>query len=162
VSVSCSSCAGKKFKGQEKSLTAKILPGMRPGESLVFPNECSDQSEYAEAGDVHINLQEADENIRFQRVGGTDDLQGTVQIPLTSSLLGCVVNIPTHPAHPNGLPVTIPAGTQNREVLIVNGEGMPQKSGGRGALHVTVVISVTPAEREILRVKHAQFKELLT
>jgi DnaJ family protein A protein 2 len=161
VSISCSSCAGKKFKAQEKSLTAKIIPGMRPGESLIFPNECSDQSEYAEAGDVHINLQEADENIRFQRVEGTDDLQTTIQIPLTLSLLGCVVNVPTHPAHPNGLPVTIPAGSQNREVLVVNGEGMPQKSGGRGALHVTVVVSITPAEREILRVRHAQFKELL-
>jgi len=160
VAVACSPCGGKKFKAQEKSLTAKILPGMRPGETLLFSKECSDQAEYSEPGDVHINLQEADETIQFRRVTGTDDLEATVQISLSSSLLGCTETIPTHPAHPNGLAVVIPAGTQNGEVLRIPGEGMPQKSGGRGALHVTVMIIVMAAERLVLQNKAAQLKSL--
>lgn len=160
VAVVCSPCGGKKFKAQEKSLVARIVPGMRPGETLVFPKECSDQAEYTEPGDVHINLQEADEDTRFKRLQGTDDLQLTVQISLKESLLGCTENVLTHPGHPNGLAVVIPAGTQNAEVLRVAGEGIPQKSGGRGALHVTVSITVSPAERALLKEKEAQLQEL--
>jgi len=160
VASACNSCAGNKFKGQEKSLIAKIVPGMRPGETLVFPRECSDQVEYAEPGDVHINLQEADEDIRFKRIRGTDDLQATVPVSLKGSLLGCTELVPTHPGHPNGLLITVPAGTQNGQVLYIVGEGLPQKSGGRGALHVTVSITVTPAESALLKEKSAVLQEL--
>jgi molecular chaperone DnaJ len=160
VSVACGPCGGRKFKGQEKSLKARIVPGMRPGETLIFPRECSDQPEFSEPGDVHITLQEADEAIQFRRVPGTDDLQATLQISLKGSLLGCTETVQTHPAHPNGLVVVVPAGTQNGEVLRIAGEGMPQKSGGRGALHVTVMITVTSAERTLLADKAGQLAEL--
>ena len=156
VGTPCTPCGGKKFKAQEKSLKAKIVPGMRPGETLVFSNECSDQPEFSEPGDVHINLQEADEAIEFRRVRDTDDLQATLQISLKGSLLGCKEILRTHPAHPNGFAVLVPPGTQNGEVLRIVGEGMPQKSGGRGALHVTVIITVTESERLILKEKAAQ------
>ena len=76
-----------------------------------------------------------------------------VQISLKGSLLGCTELLLTHPAHPSGLLVTIPAGTQNGEVLRIAQEGMPQKSGGRGALHVTVSVSLTAAERALLKEK---------
>jgi DnaJ family protein A protein 2 len=161
VLATCKACSGKKFKGQEKSLTAKITPGMRPGETLLFSRECSDQQEYMEPGDVHINLQEADETIRFSRIPGTDDLQTTVQISLKESLLGCTQRIETHPGHPAGLVVTVPCGTQNRETLVLSGEGMPQKRGGRGALHVNVVVNVTPSDREMLVAKKQELQVLL-
>jgi len=160
IGTPCGPCGGKKFKAQEKSLKANIIPGMRPGETLIFPNECSDQPEFSEPGDVHINLQEADEAIQFRRVADTDDLQTTVRISLKGALIGCTETILTHPAHPNGLVVVIPAGTQNGEVLQIIGEGMRQKSGGRGALHVTVVITVTALERAMLKDKVAQLREL--
>lgn len=161
VAVVCAPCGGKKFKAQENSLTAKILPGMRPGETLVFPKECSDQPEFAEPGDVHINLQEADEAIEFRRMTNTDDLQARVSISLKGALLGCSEKLMTHPAHPDGLVVAIPAGTQNGEVIRIPGEGMRQKSGGRGVLHVTVSITVSAAERALLKEKEAQLRELL-
>ena len=160
VSVVCAPCSGKKFKAQEKSLTAKIVPGMRPGETLIFPRECSDQAEFSEAGDVHITLQEADEAIQFRRVRDTDDLQTVLQISLRGGLLGCTETVHTHPAHPNGLAIVVPAGTQNGEVLRIAGEGLPQKSGGRGALHVTVMITVTAAERAVVKEKLLQLTEL--
>jgi DnaJ-class molecular chaperone len=161
MSSVCKSCNGKKFKAQEKSLKAKITPGMRPGETLLFPNECSDQQEYREPGDVHINLQEADEALHLRRINGTDDLQTLVQISLKGSLLGCTEVLQTHPGHPAGLPIVIPAGTQNGEILRIDGEGMPQKRGGRGALHVTVGVSVSPAERLVLEEKASELRDLL-
>ena len=160
IGTPCAPCGGKKFKAHEKLLTAKIIPGMRPGETLVFSKECSDQPEFSEPGDVHITLQEADESIQFTRIPGTDDLQTTVRISLKGAILGCTELIQTHPAHPGGLPIGIPAGTQNGEVLQIAGEGMRQKSGGRGTLHVTVVVTVTAAERALLRNNATQFTAL--
>ena len=127
----------------------KIEPGMRPGEVLKFLNECSDQVEYIEPGDVHIHLQEADEAVRFKRVGA-DDLQATTQIGLKDALLGCKEKFDTHPAHPQGLIVEIPVGVQNGDVIHIEGEGMPRKVGGRGKLHVTVQVVASAAEKEML------------
>jgi DnaJ-class molecular chaperone len=69
---------------------------------------------------------------------------------LAGALLGTTVTVPSHPAHPNSLAIPIPAGTQNGEVLDMPGEGLPQKSGGRGVLRITVLITVTASERAAL------------
>ena len=149
VASACKTCSGKKTVTQEKGLDVKIEPGMRPGEVLKFLNECSDQVEYIEPGDVHIHLQEADEAVRFKRVGA-DDLQATTQIGLKDALLGCKEKFDTHPAHPQGLIVEIPVGVQNGDVIHIEGEGMPRKVGGRGKLHVTVQVVASAAEKEML------------
>jgi len=150
VASVCKSCAGKKTKNQEKALDIKIEPGMRPGENLEFLNECSDQAEYEQPGDVHIHLQEADEAIRFRRLNGGDDLQASTRIGLKDALLGCKEKMDTHPAHPQGLFVEIPAGVQNGDVLRVEGEGMPRRGGGRGNLHITITVTASEAEKGVL------------
>ena len=147
VGSTCKTCAGKKTVTQEKVLDFKIEPGMTPGTVLTFANECSDQAEYIEPGDVHIHLQEADEVTRFKRSGS--DLQATTQISLKNALLGCEERMDTHPAHPQGLVIEIPAGVQNGEVIRIVGEGMPRK-GGRGDLLVTVGVVVSAAEKEMI------------
>jgi DnaJ family protein A protein 2 len=148
VASACKTCSGKKTVTQEKALDIKIEPGMRPGEVLKFVNECSDQVEYLEPGDVHIHLQEADEAVRFKRIGA-DDLQVTTQIGLKDALLGCEEKFETHPAHPQGLVLEIPVGVQNGDVIYIEGEGMPRK-GGRGRLHLTVQVVASAAEKELL------------
>jgi len=150
VASACKSCAGKKFKTHEKAFDFRIEPGMRPGEVLRFPNECSDQLEYSEPGDVHIHLQEADETIRFRRVGSTDDLQASTTIHLKDSLLGCKERFDTHPGHPQGLVIDIPVGVQHGDVITVVGEGMPRRGGGRGNLLVTVSLVATDEEKKLL------------
>ena len=150
VASACKTCSGKKTKTHEKVLDFKIEPGMRPGEVLRFPNECSDQVEFMEPGDVHIHLQEADEDIRFKRHGSSDDLAVKTQVGLKDALLGCKERMDGHPAHPQGLVVDIPLGVQNGEVIRIEGEGMPRKGGGRGALHVTVFVVASNAEKELL------------
>ena len=160
VASACKSCAGKKFKSHEKAFDFRIEPGMRPGEVLRFLNECSDQVEYVEAGDVHIHLQEADETIRFRRIGASDDLQAATTIHLKDSLLGCKERFDTHPGHPQGLVIEIPVGVQHGDVITVVGEGMPRKGGGRGNLLVTVSVAATEEEKKLLALGRAHIEKV--
>jgi DnaJ-class molecular chaperone len=150
IAVACGMCNGKKFKAQEKTLDFEIKPGMRPGEVIRFLNECSDQQEFIEAGDVHIHLQEADEALLFRRVKETDDLQVDVTVSLKESLLGSKQKIESHPGHPQGLLLEIPVGVQHRDVVILVGEGMPSRGGGRGNLRINVSVVASDAEKAAL------------
>lgn len=147
----CWTCNGEKTKSQEKVLHIRIEPGMRPGEVFNFAGECSDQAEYTEPGDVQIHLQEADEEIPFQRVARTShDLQTRVSITLKESLLGCKRVLEGHPGFPDGCTVEIPAGTQNGETIVLEGAGMIRRDGGKGSLRTVVSCITTPEEREVL------------
>jgi DnaJ family protein A protein 2 len=162
VASVCAECNGKKFVSQEKVLEIGVLPGMRPKEVLVFEKECSDQHEYAEAGDVHIVLQEADEDIRFKRMSGTDDLVAGTTIGLRDALLGCSEKMEGHPAYPQGIVVDIPVGVQNGEVVVIAGEGMPRKGGGRGDLRLSVSVRPTDAEKSMLKSSKEKIMEVFS
>jgi DnaJ family protein A protein 2 len=160
VSAVCKGCNGKKFVSQEKVLEVGITPGMRPKEVIAFERECSDNHDFAEAGDVHIILQEADEENRFKRLAGTDDLVVSTMIGLRDSLLGCMERIAGHPGHPQGILVEIPVGVQNGEVLIVAGEGMPRKQGGRGDIRLSVSVRATDAEKSLVKAGREKLVEI--
>ena len=152
IEKECGECKGRKFQTEEKGLDVIIQPGMRPGEVIRFPKECSDQEEYEEPGDVHIVLQEADEDCRFRRVTAVaDDLIVRTTISLENALLGCKEKMEGHPGHPQGLVVEIPAGVQNGENFAIEGEGLPRKEGGRGKLVVVVEVRASDAEKGALR-----------
>jgi len=146
----CNTCRGMKFKTQEKMLTITIEPGMKAGDIIEFHNESSDQHEYEMPSDVHIVLQENDDNLTLTRLG--DDLSTVVNINLAAALLGTEIMIQGHPAHPTGLAVKIPAGTMRGDVVLINGEGMPRRgTAQRGNLQVTVSVDVTADEKERLK-----------
>lgn len=148
ASGNCYMCGGKKTKPQEKSLDVKIEAGMKPGEILIFEKECSDEPHYEEAGDVHFVLQEAEGDEGWSRK--ENDLFTSVKIGLGQSLLGCIQTLKGHPGFPDGLPISIPAGTVNKQVLLIHEQGMTKKGGGHGNLHVEVLVTVSDKEREIL------------
>lgn len=148
ASGNCYVCQGKKTRPQEKTLDVKIEAGMKPGEMLVFEKECSDDPNFEEPGDVHLLLQEADGDEGWTRKG--DDLYTNLSISLGETLLGCVKSVKGHPGFPEGLPVTVPWGTQNKQVLVVHEQGMTKKSGGHGNLHVEIHVTVTEKDRDIL------------
>ena len=150
ASGNCYVCGGKKTRPQEKELTVKIEAGMRPGEVLVFPKECSDDPNYDEAGDVHFVLQEAAGDEGWVRKG--DDLETQVNINLQESLLGCVKTITTHPGYAQGLELPVPVGVINGQVLTLAGKGMPKKGLSEfGTLHYRVNVTVSDKEKEILQ-----------
>lgn len=157
VAKVCGGCGGKKFHTEEKVLEVVIQPGMVPGDIIKFERECSDQAEYMEAGDVHIVLQEADEEIRFKRhPTQRHDLIVMTAVTLTDMLLGCKQVIEGHPGHPAGLSIEIPVGVQNKERIEIAGEGMVRGSSAagvaeRGTLHVFVEVRASDSEKEKLR-----------
>lgn len=148
-SGTCSKCAGAKFSNHEKILSIEIEPGMNPGESMTFPNECSDHPEYDQPGDVHIMMREADESSAFTRIG--DELTIVVSITLKDSLVGGQQTLQGHPGHPRGLTVTIPAGTLRGDTIVVKGEGMPRRgTAQRGNLQVTIAMDLKQEEKDSL------------
>jgi DnaJ family protein A protein 2 len=148
-SGNCYICSGKKTKVQEKIIEVNIEPGMKPGDVLVFPKECSDDPNYEEPGDVHFLLQEASGDDGWVRRG--DELETHVKLSLSESLVGCSKTLQGHPGYPNGLEIQIPVGIQNGEVLLIADKAMPRKTGGHGPLHCKIHISVTDKDREVLK-----------
>jgi len=149
ASGTCDTCKGKKFFNQEKILDIRIEPGMKAGDSLVFPGVCSDSIEYEEAGDVHIIFQEADETYNLRRE--KDDLYTSINISLKESLLGTNYVIMNHPKYKEGLTVHIPAGTQHCETIVVVGEGMTKRNSKQfGNLCITTKVVMTKEDRSVL------------
>lgn len=150
ASGQCSLCQGKKFKTQERILTVKIEKGMRQGDVLAFEKACSDDLQFDQPGDVHFVLQEADEDIEWKRDGNT--LRSKVSITLRESLVGTSKTIPKHPGFPQGFEVEIPVGTQNGEVLLHKGKGMPLRSSKTdfGDAFITVNVVAVAKEKEVL------------
>jgi len=155
----CSTCNGKKTFTQEKVLDINIEAGMKKGDSRLFQNECSDDINYQEPGDVHIFFQEADESIDVSRT--SDDLHAMCNISFKESILGTSYTIKHHPKYPDGFEIKIPMGTMNGETVTVLNEGMPKrysKQFGNFVLKVDVIISED--EKKLLETHHEEFKKL--
>ena len=150
----CSLCKGKKFFNQEKVLDIRVEPGMKKGDSHVFSNECSDDPNFLEPGDVHIFFQEADENISISRNG--NDLSSSCSISFTQSLLGTSYTVKNHPKYKDGFNIKIPKGTMNGDIITIVNEGMPKrntKQFGNFLLKVNVLIS--ESEKKLIE-KHSE------
>jgi DnaJ-class molecular chaperone len=153
VKTECVECKGVRFVAQQRTVEVVIEPGMRPGESIIFPGECSDQLEYDEAGDLHILLVQAhEEGAAFVRMDANlDTLITDVSIGMCDALVGTTVKRTGHPGYANGLEIVLPAGVINGQVVKIAEEGMPLRGTGRkGDLHVHVKVSMTESEKEAL------------
>lgn len=151
-SAGCSGCAGKRMVEKEKSLTAKITPGMREGDRIMFEGECSETPECDTPGDIVVQLQLIRGNIEWRG----DDLLCSRTISYAESILGFEVILDDHPS--GGKPVyrweggPIIGGT----VLTMKGGGMPRNGGGGfGDLKLRVEIgaphvNLSPSDRETL------------
>ena len=149
ASGTCETCKGKKFFNQEKILDIHIESGMKAGDTLVFPGVCSDSLDYENAGDVHIIFQEADESYNLRRE--KDDLHTSINITLQDSLVGTKYVIMNHPKYKEGYTVSIPAGTQNNETIVVEGEGMTKRNSKQfGNLCILTKIVLTKQDRQLL------------
>lgn len=157
----CDVCNGKKMFNQEKILDIRIEPGMKADDVLIFKNECSDDSNYNEPGDVHIKFQEADETVNMVRKDSS--LHATCCITFTNSLLGMKYVVPNHPNHPDGLTIEIPKGIMNNDVVIVNNEGMPKRNTKFfGNFHLKVEVVIDDKEKNILAENEDVIRKLFT
>jgi DnaJ family protein A protein 2 len=157
---SCGKCSSRGVVAGQKALPITIIPGSSLGDTIVFPEACSDSQDAEKPGDLHIRLTAADEKLDVQRDGV--HLRSTFMISLTESLLGCVKRVVNHPGFTDGLDIPIPAGTQRKEEVVLKGKGMPDKNGGFGDLYVLVDIKVTDGERESLKLHAMALQTLFT
>jgi DnaJ-class molecular chaperone len=160
----CSMCGGKGMTHEEKTMEVKVEPGMMPGNTIVFSGMCSDHPQFTEAGDVTVILREADEEnhdtAQWSREGSR--LKVTVHINLAEALLGTIKMVRGHPGYPQGLPLEIPAGTQNMWVGTFSGLGMPIRGTPRyGDALITVIVSPTDNEIQCLKANSIMVKTFM-
>lgn len=151
----CDKCNGEGFLQEKRSLSVKIIPGTRPGETYLFPEVCSDHPAFERPGDANIVIAEDPNDPafkQFKRVGDTlQHLESTITISLSESLLGCVVQINGHPGYDDGLFIKIPAGSFEGDKYCLTGFGMPIAGniGKYGDLYVNIHVDIKPMERTI-------------
>ena len=160
----CLTCSGKGMTHEEKTMEVKVEPGMMPGNTIVFSGMCSDHPQFTEAGDVTVILREADEEnhdtAQWAREGSR--LKVTVHINLAEALLGTIKMVKGHPGYPNGLPIEIPAGTQNMWMGTFSGLGMPIRGTPRyGDALITVLVSPTDNEIQCLKANAIMIKTFM-
>lgn len=146
----CSECKGVAKFMESKKLEVRIIPGMSAGDTVVFNNVSSDTHEFAEAGDLHIVFENSEDLNDWVRTGS--DLEKTITISYTDSLLGTTVKLLGHPRAPAGLYVDIPAVSINGDILVIKNEGMPIKNTGKfGAMKLKIQIKVSEEERAAIQ-----------
>jgi DnaJ family protein A protein 2 len=150
----CLTCGGKGMTHEEKTMEVKVEPGMMPGNTIVFSGMCSDHPQFTEAGDVTVILREAEEeneNIAMWSREGSK-LKTSIHINLAEAMLGTTKVLKGHPGYPQGLPLEIPAGTQNMWLGTFSGLGMPIRGTPRyGDALITVIVSPTDNEIQCLK-----------
>jgi len=152
---SCKPCSGTGFLNEQRSLSVKITPGTRPNETYIFPEACSDHPAYERPGDAHLVIHE-DQNdpaFKFFKRTGTQlqDLETRVSLSLAESLIGCVVQIDSHPGYDEGLYIKIPPCSFQNDTYCLSGYGMPilGNIGKYGDLYIVVDVSIKQVERKL-------------
>jgi DnaJ-class molecular chaperone len=136
-------------QGQTQSVEVRIPPGINEGAKIRVaglsqkPNLPKRSTELFLRTHLHKHK-------RFTRKG--NNLYLTIEIPLTTAILGGTVNF--NNVNSRSLQLTIPAGTQVGQVFRLKEKGMPilRKKTQRGDLYVTVTITMphtlTPEQRK--------------
>lgn len=158
----CNKCSGSGFIQEKRSLSIKINPGSRPNETFIFPEVCSDHPAFERPGDAHITIVEDPNDNAFKFIKRTGDklqnLETSIDISLSESLIGCVIKIDGHPGYDDGLFVKIPAGSFHGDKYCLSGFGMPLigNIGKYGDLYININVNVKPIERSIFTSKASE------
>lgn len=161
----CDKCSGTGFLQEKRTLSVKITPGTRAGETFIFPEVCSDHPAFERPGDAHIIIAEDTNDPAFKyfkRTGSKfENLETTISISLSESLIGCTVKIDGHPGYEEGLFLKIPAGSFQGDKYCLSGFGMPiiGNIGKYGDLFVIIDVTIKSMERKLFT---SQASELLT
>ena len=149
----CANCKSERYVETDRSITAKITPGMRENESMVFEGECSESPEHDAPGDLVITLRLAPSRYEWK----DNNLHLTHTITFKESILGFVVTLDDHPSRKQQVLRWSGGPLIHGTVLSMDGKGMPKKSGsGFGDLKIKLNITEpprvpwTPEQRAVL------------
>jgi DnaJ family protein A protein 2 len=133
----CDPCGNRRFVEKEKTLNAKVLPGMTDGERLVFEGECSDSNEYSSPGDIVVVLHVVPSKYTWKDA----DLHYKHTITYAESVLGFEFTLDDHPSGKKPSYVWTGGPLIHGASLIFFGAGMPKKGLGFGDLKVEIVVT---------------------
>jgi molecular chaperone DnaJ len=145
----CHSCRGKGLRQQTRRIEVTIPAGIEHGNALRLGGKGHSGLGGAPAGDLLVSVSvEPDE--RFERQGS--ELYMMLPVHYADLALGATVVVPSLEGQAD---LRIPAGTESHQEFLLRGQGMPKlRGGGRGNLHVHVVLEVpkrlSKRQRELL------------
>ena len=132
-----------------RTVEVKIPPGIRENSRVRAAGEGGPGGKRGRRGDLYLRVK-VRPHPRFERKG--DDLQATVQVPLTTAVLGGEAQVPTLDG-PVG--IKIPPGSRAGRTFRLRGHGLPrlespsEKGDLLAVLGVDLPQDLTPREREL-------------
>lgn len=143
--VPCSTCRGSGIELRSKRIEVKIPAGVDNGSRVRIAGKGEPSYSGGRNGDLYLSVSLTPHQI-LERKG--DDLHVEVDVPLTMTMLGGEIQLPT----PRGkLALKIPQETQNGRIFRLAGQGMPHLgTSKRGDLFakVKVVLPTGLSEEE--------------
>ena len=121
--------------GDARRIDVKIPPGMREGSRMRVPNEGGGRPG-GPRGHLYLAIKTAP-HPTFEKRG--EDLAATVQVPLTTMVLGGEASVPTLDG---AVGIKIPAGSRAGRIFRLRGHGLPKREGGRGDLLATLNVDL--------------------
>jgi molecular chaperone DnaJ len=150
ANVACSVCRGAGFVAGVKRLEVKIPAGVATGSRVKVTGKGQPSFSGGPAGDLYLVVRVLSHEI-FERRG--DNLHETIDVPLTTAVLGGTVQVPTLKGK---LELKVPAETQNGRVFKLTGQGMPhlgrdQKGDLLAKVNVVLPVKLSDKEKELFR-----------
>ncbi|MDR0847517.1 MAG: molecular chaperone DnaJ [Propionibacteriaceae bacterium] len=155
----CPDCYGEGRVRNKRKVSVKVPQGVMTGNRIRLESQGDVGTGGGPAGDLYVEISVAEHDV-FSRHG--DDLEATMEIPMTSAALGAQLHMATIDAErdeatedDSSVPLVIAAGTQTGARIVVRGKGVPKlRSKGRGDLAVTIVVrtptGLDDAQRDLL------------
>lgn len=140
-SKKCESCGGEGRHPQEDKLRVKVPAGVATGQKLKLKQKGNEPSAFpgtapGPAGDLYVVVN-VDDHPLFRRRGA--DLLCEVPVTFPEVALGADLTIPTLSGTTT---IRIPPGTPSGKSFRLPGRGLSAVGGGKGDLHVKVVLEV--------------------
>ncbi len=133
----CSTCRGKGRTPKKRSLRVTVPAGIDTGTRLRVVGEGEGGFQGGAAGDLYVEIRIRPHKV-FEREG--QNLMTGIEISYLQALLGAEVKVPVVAGEKT---LTVPAGTQPGETLVLPGEGVPSLKGyGRGNILYTVSVEI--------------------
>src|SRR5574344_340100 len=130
----CPNCGGTGIISEQKAVNVKIPVEVKEGQKIRLKGE-GKKDAYGNKGDLYLVIKFSDSDYEINGANLTKE----VEITPSQAVLGCKKDIKTF--HGN-IGIKIPAGTSTGQSLRLKGLGLPQKSGGYGALNTKVKIVI--------------------
>lgn len=154
--ATCQDCHGEGRVRAHRSVTVNIPAGIASGQQIRMSGEGHAGQRGGPAGDLYVEVLVNDDE-RFLRDGL--DIISRVQVPVTDAMTGTTVTVPTVAGDET---ITLHAGTQAGEQIVLRGKGFPALQGrGRGDQRVVVDVRIPRVEQEDARQAVAALAEVL-